>query len=162
MFQPGLQIDTAVHLSKLTVPTSTKQGNSSSLTPRMARLLEEYDVIDGDSPGCSPKTTTRQEGGQTSTGSKSPKPQGSEPPTPTSTSPAAKAEKVITPTSPPTSSAFNWAGAREDVRGVAQVWFGFEDGHLVAVTAGSCVLLYGLSSSPRKVVVKVREYPCYN
>ena len=129
------------------------------MTPRTARLLEEYEVIDAENLEGMPKATSSQEGGQTNRGVKSPKPQGSEPVTPTSTSSAVRAEKVVTPTSTQSASVFNWTGAKEDVRGVAQVWFGFEDGRLVAVTAGSCVLLYGLSSSPRKVVAKVRGYP---
>lgn len=138
MFQPGLQINTDSHPSKQVV-----DGNSSvSGLPR--------------------KVSPAQEGGQADTGTKSPKTQGSESLSSMSTSQGGGAEKVATPTSPQSASVFNWSGAKEDMRGVVQVWFGFEDGNLVAVTAGSCLQLYRLSTSPRKEVVKVRGRPWYD
>ena len=161
MFQPGLQIDTNAHLTKLAPPTTKRQ--SSSLTPKMEGLLKEYEIIDGDSDarGLPRKVSPAQEGGQTGSGKGSPKLQGSQSQMSMSTSQGGGAEKVATPTSTQSSTIFSWAGAKEDARAVVQVWFGFEDGNLVAVTASSCLQLYQLSTSPRKEVVKVRGRPWF-
>ena len=159
MFQPGLQIDTDAHVSK----HGPKQ-QSSSLTPRMEHLLQEYDIIGEESVarGQQRKVSPAPEGGQVDSGKKPSKTQRSESLTCISGSQVGGAERVAMSTSTQSSSVFSWTGAKEDARAVVQVWFGFEDGNLVAVTADSCVHLYQLSTSPRKEVVKVRGGPWCN
>ena len=127
----------------------------------MERLLQEYDIIDEESVvrGQQRKVSPAREGGQVDSGKKPVKTQRSESLTCISASQVGGAERVATSISTQSSSVFSWSGAKEDTRAVVQLWFGFEDGNLVAVTADSCVHLYQLSTSPRKEVVKVRGSP---